>query len=347
MTAVNPPYVIQSRTDHTAVDFRRYMMTGVGGANLGATSPRGGVQPTYGNRLAVVGSASAMQVTVDTGLCIVPNGTAWAGGYHCFNDASVTLSISAANATLYRRDLIIAQVLDTAYGDGSSLWQLAVVQGANNASSPAPLPTQPARSLLLGIVNVDPTITNLSGKVSDQRTYLSAGGVIPAPSTALPATPVNGTMAYETDNDVLRVYSGFAWRFVSDAGWKTFTPGIANAGTITWSTRTGRYKQLGEHTYAFHIWLVVNTVTGDNNPMGVDLPFDMIRTYRMIGVANFENGTNIRNGHWVTNTTGSDASLIDRVRIASTTLTGRNDIWSTNLFAAGDTMQLSGVVEST
>jgi hypothetical protein len=347
MAAVNPPYVMQSRTDHAAVDFRRMMMTLIGGASLGATAPRGGVHPSYGNRMSVVGSGSAMQVTVDTGLCFVPNTTAWAGAYHCFNDASTTLSIAAANATLFRRDLIIAQVLDTAYGDGSSLWQLAVTQGANNASSPAPLPTQPGKSLLLGIVNVDPAITNLSGKVTDSRAYLPAGGVIPALSTARPTTPVAGTNVFETDTGTQRVYDGSAYRFVADSGWAGFTPGILNAGTISWTTRSGHYKWVGEHTACFQIQLVVNTVTGDTNPMGVDLPFDMNRSYRQVGVASFENGTNIRNGHWVTNTTGGDASMIDRVRIAGTTLIGRNEIWSTSMFNAGDTIQLSGLVETT
>jgi hypothetical protein len=280
---INPAAWLQSRTDHPAILHRRVLGGLLAGHANGATVNQGGIASGLGDRLSVSGSGSAMQVTVGTGGAFVAGTNAWQGVYYCVSDSNVTLNISAAHATQFRRDLVVARVLDTAYGDGSSQWQLEVVQGTNSASSPAPLPTQPATSEFLAVVNVDPGITNLSGKVDSSRRSAGAAKALAVDSTKAAATGgmqasyAPGTFVWDQASGIQTLYladSSQTLRYVAKAGtWTTYTPTISNGGAATYTTRTGRWMLVGEKACAVKIRFIIGTAGSGSGILAVGLPF--------------------------------------------------------------------------
>jgi hypothetical protein len=113
------------------------------------------------------------------------------GGYLVLNDADVTLSIAAAHATLNRIDLVAFKVEDTAYSGAVNSSSLVVVTGTPAGSPVAP--TAPNNSITLATVSVvalDTSITN--GEITDQRTYLPNGGILPIRNSGV--RPAAGTV---------------------------------------------------------------------------------------------------------------------------------------------------------
>ena len=348
MTAVNPPAWMQSRTDHPALLYRRFAMSLMGGVTLGGTNASGGVVPGYGNRCTVVGSGATLQSTVDTGLVYVPGASAFNGPYMCYNDALVTLTHDAAHATQYRRDIVVAQVLDTAFGDASSNWQLAIVKGANSVSSPAPLPALPARSVQLAYVSIDPAITNLTGKVSDQRPWIGSLGAMRTRNASRPANPSIGFMVHDDDlQQQAAIYDGSAYRFVTDKGWQNYTPTHTGQGAATFSTNTARWKQIGEKTAWVNIFLQTSHAGSGSGTWTVSLPFTPNRTARQVLTGYFQNsGTGQGTGVGLIYSGGSGAR-VDIMKFPSNTglpdgdlddLTGANIV-------NGATYVISGAIE--
>lgn len=349
MAEQNPAAWLQSRTDHPAILYRRLLAAMTIGQSQGDTIAQGGVAPGFGGRLAVTGSASVMQVTVDTGAVFIGGSNSWQGMYFGVTDSAVTLTVSAADATQYRRDLVIAQVLDTAYGDASSQWQLAVVQGANSASSPAPLPTQPNTSELLGIINVDPGITNLSGKVTSGRRTVGFANAYRFNSTqtgqwGARASYTPGALLYDQDTSTQTLYVGdnnSVPRFVAKAGpWTAYTPSTTGFGATTFSTRTGKYQMIAEKTCAFIIRLITSHAGSGSSVCGVTLPFAPQRSgYPQIFPMHYESSAGPdasprMTGHAMTMESGS-GNFLDRLYIED----GNNLVSGT----VGDSSLLQGL----
>lgn len=128
-------------------------------------------------------------VKVAAGECVVQGDTGSDQGmYYCHNDAQVSLT-AANNAGASRTDLVVAEVLDSEYGDaasGAALWRLRLVQGTSGAGTPA----TPDNCLVLGRITVGtgspPTIT--TGNISSllPRSYprhaevLMQAGTVPS-----------------------------------------------------------------------------------------------------------------------------------------------------------------------
>jgi hypothetical protein len=214
MAVTNPPGFLQNAgAVHTAEILRNSSNAGMVGARVAASLiPRGAVHPALGGALQVTQQTSpTMGITVATGQCFVAGteGTSQ-GVYSCQAPTTTNLTISAANATLARRDLIIAQVQDTAYSGATNAWQLAVVTGTA-AASPTD-PAVPVDSLILARVNVAAAATSIvNANIADLRTYIGQGTIpIDIPAN-LPVPAFEGMMAYVMSNDSLYYYSGSAW----------------------------------------------------------------------------------------------------------------------------------------
>jgi hypothetical protein len=225
----NPPYACQGRTDHPAVLFRMALAgISTGAMAAGNTSPGSGVNAYFGQSLAI-GGLGSMNVSVGTGLGYIANSTAWNGMYAAYNTASFNVAIPAASSTQWRRDYIVAQVVDP--GDNTAAWNVINVEGAFSSSAPGSLPAVPANSLVLGIVNVVPnmTVTNGAGTVVDARQWQPLVGTLTTTSSARPSlTCPNGTMWYETDTKQLGViqngtYQYFSTNTIIDDTWHTIT----------------------------------------------------------------------------------------------------------------------------
>lgn len=246
MTASNPPFACQGRTDHSAQLFRM-MLSGATGAPFAAgnTSPVGGVDPYLGNAMACTGLAS-MNVQVGTGLVYIPNSTAWNGMYAGYNSATFNVPIAASSSTQWRRDLIVAVVTDP--GDNTANWQVSTITGAFSSSAPGALPAQPSNSILLAIVNVVPnmTVTNGGGTVQDARVFNGLKGTFRTTSAARPSlTCPEGTSWIETDTHQFGIIINGAYQFAvlsarstADDSWHAFNP-LSNS----WSVNAGGWGQ--------------------------------------------------------------------------------------------------------
>lgn len=271
MTVITPPGFLQNAgATHTAEMFRNWLGMGYTGLNTGLI-PRGGVHPALGNKLQVTQTGSpSMAVLVKSGHCMIPGSEgSIQGAYSAMNDADVTLSISAAHATLNRIDSVVFKVEDSAYSGGVNQASLVVVTGTP-ASSPS-APTLPANSLELAqvsIVALDTSITN--GEITDKRNYLAGiGGVIFCTSTTRPASGniIESQLIYETDTDKIQAWDGAAWNEVWNKtwtqAWTSFTTawtGSVSNPVIGNGTIAGAYIKIGR-TLAFRIDITMGTTT--------------------------------------------------------------------------------------
>jgi hypothetical protein len=349
MSAVNPPSWMQSRTDHPATSFRRAVMALLGGATLGDTAGHGGVVPGYGNRCIVTGSGSTLQSFVDTGLIVIQNdGSAFSGPYVCYNDASVAQTHDPASSTLFRRDIVYAQVLDTAFGDVSSLWQFNIAKGSNNATAPAPLPALPSRAVPLAYVSVDPSITNLTGKVADARPWIGSHGAVRTRNATRLTNPSIGTLVMDDDlNLEAAMYDGTGYRFVTDKGWQSYTPTHAGQGAATFSTNVARWKRIAEKTAWVNIHLATSHAGSGGTTWTVSLPFTPLRTVRQVLTGYFQNsGTGQATGVGLIQSGGSGAK-IDIMKFPSNTglPDGDLDDYTGANIPNGATFVVSGAVE--
>lgn len=183
MAELNPPYALQNAgATHTA-EGDRMMLSGLFAGIRAAASlvGRGGVHPMAGGLLAVTQTGSpSMSLQIASGVCYV-SGTEGTkqGLYACTNDATDTVAVTTAHATLPRIDSVIARVYDSAYSGAANNWALEILTGTA-ASSPL-APTLPANAIRLYNVQVGAAVTSISnGNLTDVRTYVtSVGGVIP------------------------------------------------------------------------------------------------------------------------------------------------------------------------
>lgn len=233
MAEVNPAGFFQNLNTHTAEQLRSYlgsfMAVPAGAASLKTAS---GVHPGIGSTLTVVQNGTPnMSVNVGAGLAFVSGGEGTKQGtYICLNDATVNKTITAAHATLSRRDLIVCRVQDSAYSGATNAWDLFVVTGTA-AGSPSD-PTAPANSVILARVAVGPAVTTIvNANITDLRPWNAAlGGHVPCTAAARPANPYNGLFAYELDTKRPIKYDGANWH---QLGRHICTSGTRPAGPYT------------------------------------------------------------------------------------------------------------------
>jgi hypothetical protein len=153
-----------------------------------------------------------MAVLVKSGHGLVPGSEgAKQGVYAVANDADVTVSLTAAHATLNRIDIIVFQVRDQAYSGANNDCLLTKVDGTPSGSPSAP--AAPNNSLVLAQVFVGAAVGSVTNaNITDRRTFLSAiGGIIVCTSTTQPTFVPEGQVIYETDTDYLKAYNGATW----------------------------------------------------------------------------------------------------------------------------------------
>ena len=114
--------------------------------------------------LLVSQRAAGANMSVD-----VAAGAAWVQGdtdadrqptYRVYNDATVNLAVTAADPALDRLDLVIAEVLDSAFTGSSKTWRLRIVDGTP-AASPAE-PALPDTSVKLAVLDIARDIASIS-----------------------------------------------------------------------------------------------------------------------------------------------------------------------------------------
>ena len=162
MAAINPPFVIQAST-HPSDVFRR-MVKAVTEGTQGVVNV---------GDMAVTAHGGTMSVDVAAGQAVIvgTENVINQGAYEVTNDAVVTLTISAADPTNPRWDLVVAKVQDATYSGATNAWSLVVVTGTP-AGSPVD-PALPANAIKLARVVVPANGTPVvSGWITDLRQFL-------------------------------------------------------------------------------------------------------------------------------------------------------------------------------
>lgn len=147
-----------------------------------------------------------MSVDIAVGSVVVQSATASRGRYLCRSTAIENRVVPASpGAGSSRWDLIIAEVTDTEYGDGTNAWSLSVFSGT---AAGAPVqPATPAGAVLLAAIYVGSGVAMISNiNIGDSRPYARPVTY----SNRLPATAADGQMVM-TSGAVLYLRAGAAW----------------------------------------------------------------------------------------------------------------------------------------
>lgn len=176
MAELNPAGWFQNRSDHSAQLMRlnHTAMLEQGALSL-EYSARGGVVINGNSMLDVTQSSpAAMSVVVGKGMCFVRGTENQSQGvYACISDAPVTLTITAADPSLARTDLVVARVRDAFYSGVTNAWALEVVTGTPGGGVPA----LPASSLELGRVSVGAGVTTIVTANIDMTNVIYASAI--------------------------------------------------------------------------------------------------------------------------------------------------------------------------
>lgn len=224
------PWAIQGQSHDAAVT--RSASAAVFGVPVAAHTPglsvttagggHGVVLP--GDMLVSQNGTPNMGVSIAAGRAVVRSGRAGniSDGVYTdiINDAPVSVSVTAAHATLPRKDLVIAQVRDTNYGEAASDARPLVVAGTPAASPADPDLTGYPNCLVLARISVAAAASSITNaNIADLRTWVSAiGGRRRVHSTYRPtgASLYAGLEIFEHDTGRNLQYDGTGWVIQSE-----------------------------------------------------------------------------------------------------------------------------------
>lgn len=220
----------------------------IGGSATSGTG-NGGVARAGDFAVTERGAGANMSVDVATGGAMV-GGTesSTQGEYFVFSTATINVAITAADATNARIDIVGIRVRDSEYSGASNDAVVTVVTGTP-AAVPAE-PSLPANFLTLARVDVPAADTAIqNAQITDRRRRIAAlGGSLVCTSSTRPSVGLwEGQIIYETDTDLLLVYSGTAWEHLVRQGeWNTYTPSLGGtSASLGNGTIAGRFQKVG------------------------------------------------------------------------------------------------------
>lgn len=229
-------------------------VTGSFAGGVASSDPAHGVVRT-GDFAVTQNGTPNMSVNVAAGGAFI-RGTQNAnqGAYHVWNDGTVNLSISAADVTNGRRDLVIAQVRDAFYSGATNDARITVVTGTPAASPADPSLASFPNALVLARITVAAGDTAINtADITDLRTVANQIGKIPTYNTSALATvanpsPVDGQAYYlnlGTTGEGPYWFNGSSYTRPWNMAWGAVaatsggTGGMAYRTGLTWDANTG------------------------------------------------------------------------------------------------------------
>lgn len=285
MTVQNPPLYLQSEA-HPAEDFRRFFTALFG--------DRAGVLTSTDLAVTEKSGTPDMSVDVAAGSVIVAGSSdTYQGHYFAENRGTTNVTITAADGTNSRYDLIVVRIQDSGH-DGGSTDTVSIEVVTGTAAATPLFPTVPASSFVLATVlvpNGASTITNSDitdirdGNDSDGTTTLEnegfaapIGARVVCTSATRPSTPIVGMAVYETDTGESRRWDGSTWDFTDrdqDGSWISYTPTLTNIA----GTATAEYCRQGEDQVTVRVH-VAHTGAGTAGTLFISLPLAAHSTWR-------------------------------------------------------------------
>ncbi|MGK3957900.1 hypothetical protein ACLKOZ_17110 [Arthrobacter sp. R4] len=208
---------------------------------------------------------TATSTTWTLGPCaamIDPAASTHQGMYGWSSDANETGSVTAADATYARKDIVYIQVNDSSAGDGSGALTAEVEYLAGTAAASPVAPALPARSFLVGTITVPVSGGGSPTVVLNPDKYVVAGGRLPIESQAKrdALTPYLGLEILRTDltqvgsSGTVERYNGTGWDHFGHSEYTTISNGVT-AGTVS----LGAFTQVtGKTTDTGFITIVAN-----------------------------------------------------------------------------------------
>ena len=160
---------------------------------------------------------SATSTTWTLGPCsavLSPAASSAQGSYRWASDSNVTGSVTAADATYARKDIVYIQVNDSSAGDGSGALTAPVLYLAGTASATPVAPALPNnRCFLVGTVSVPQSGGGSPTVVLNPARFVTAGGIQPIADATEQATlaTYEGLRIDRYDLDLILRYDGSKW----------------------------------------------------------------------------------------------------------------------------------------
>jgi hypothetical protein len=182
----------------------------------GANRPLGGRSGFRADTASTVFSATSTTWTLNPCSAMIdPGASTYQGMYGWATDAVITGSVTAANATNPRKDIVYIQINDSSAGDGSGALNANVLYLAGTpAASPVP-PALPARSFLVGTITVPQSGGGSPTVVMNPARFVAAGGILPvysqAERDALVAYDGLAVRRMDLTTRQIETYNGSAW----------------------------------------------------------------------------------------------------------------------------------------
>lgn len=268
-TNVFPVDAVAGAPEYTGRETRQVLSALVGGATV--ARPLGGRSGVCAGPTSVV-TASGGNWSVGLHNGVLDLQTAVESGVYLYaNDVATTPSaITAAHATYARKDIVYVKLDDPAESDGSSVPAVTFLYQAGTASASPAAPATPARSMVLGEINV-PNVAGggaSSATVSQVWPYAAAlGGVIPVRTSAERdlitfGTAANVATVFRLDLGVTQSNYGAGWYTGSIGPWVTYTATLGAGWAV--GTTGGNYALTRWRYEGDNIFLEYRFVQGTN-----------------------------------------------------------------------------------
>lgn len=175
---------------------------------------------------------------------IDPGATTHQGVYGWASDANITGTVTAADATNPRKDIVYILVNDSTAGDGSGAVNAIPVYLAGTPAVTPTAPAVPARGFLVGTIDVPKVGAGSPTATLNPARIVAAGGILPVYSVADRATiaaPYVGMEIQRLDltqlspSGIRERWNGTNWDHLGQSEW-TFNTGAGVPSNTVWGT---------------------------------------------------------------------------------------------------------------
>lgn len=180
---------------------------------------------------------------------IEPAASLYQGAYPWVTDQAVTGSVTAADATNPRVDILYIQINDSSSGDGSGAQSAPVNYLAGTAAATPAAPTLPARSFLVATINVPKAGGGSPTATFNAQYFVAAGATVPVASQSERDgfTQYDGLKVIRLDKGGIEEISvGGSWLSMGQTSYTPVLSSSVTAPNIGTGQQLGTYQVVGK-----------------------------------------------------------------------------------------------------
>jgi hypothetical protein len=225
---------------------------------------------------------------------IDPGASTHQGMYGWATDANVSGGVTAADSTYGRKDIVFIRINDSSAGDGSGAMTAPVEYLAGVPSDNPAAPVLPARSFLVGTINVPIAGGGSPTVVRNPAVFVAAGGILPVWSQGEfdALIPFEGFTVRRMDltGAPLVIYRSGSWSTdlrgviadLTDTTTSTGLDGVGRMGNAVTVTLVAGRRYRAVYRFAARsseaslgvLVSIRTSATGDTSAAGTVIPFD-------------------------------------------------------------------------